>query len=70
LIVKNTDPYKIKKCTSCKADIPFSHSYFTYPLSLQQVCLSCAQKVIEKTIETLQNDLKKIEKGDLDTTRA
>jgi hypothetical protein len=36
--------------------------YFTYPLSLQYFCVECAAKEIPKTIETLQNDLKKIDK--------
>jgi predicted RNA-binding Zn-ribbon protein involved in translation (DUF1610 family) len=63
LIVKNTDPYKLKKCISCKKDIALNEKYFAYPLSLQQMCLDCAQKEIPKTIETLQKDLEKIKKG-------
>ena len=63
MIVKNTDPYKLKKCVSCKKDIALNEKYFTYPLSLQQICLNCAQKEIPKTIETLQKDLEKIKKG-------
>jgi len=34
--------------------------YFTYPLSLQQICIDCAKKEIPKTIELLQKDLEKI----------
>jgi hypothetical protein len=45
---------------SCKKDIALNERYFTYPLSLQQVCLQCAEKEIPKTIETLQKDLEKI----------
>lgn len=63
MIVKNTDPYKLKKCVSCKKDIALDEKYFAYPLSLQQMCLDCAQKEIPKTIETLQKDLEKIMKG-------
>jgi hypothetical protein len=61
LIIKNTDPYKRKKCVSCKRDISLNEKYFTYPLSLQQVCFSCAKNEIPKTIDILKNDLKKIE---------
>ena len=60
MIVKNTDPYKLKKCVSCKRDIVLGQKYFTYPLSLQQICLVCAEKEIPKTIELLQKDLEKI----------
>ena len=60
MIIKNTDPYKIKRCVSCRNDIAPNARYFTYPLSLQLICLSCAEKEISKTIEALQNDLKKI----------
>jgi hypothetical protein len=60
LIIKNTDPYKIKKCMSCKRDIALNEKYFAYPLSLQQICLKCAEKEIPKTIELLQKDLEKI----------
>ena len=63
MIVKNTDPYKLKKCVSCKKDIALNEKYFAYPLSRQQMCLDCAQKEIPKTIETLQKDLEKIKKG-------
>ena len=63
LIIKNTDPYKLKKCVSCKKNIEINERYFIYPLSLQQTCLSCAQTEIPKTIELLQNDLKKIKEG-------
>jgi predicted RNA-binding Zn-ribbon protein involved in translation (DUF1610 family) len=60
LIIKNTDPYKMKKCVSCKRDIALNAKYFTYPLSLQQICIDCAEKEIPKTIELLQKDLEKI----------
>jgi hypothetical protein len=60
LIIKNTDPYKLKKCAVCKKDIALNEKYFTYPLSLQQICLFCSEKEILKTIESLHNDLKKI----------
>lgn len=60
MIIKNTDPYKLKKCVTCKKNIALNEKYFTYPLSLQQICLSCAEKEIPKTIEILQNDLAKI----------
>ena len=60
MIIKNTDPYKLKKCVSCKRDIALGEKYFTYPLSLQQVCLQCAEKEIPKTIEALQKDLDRI----------
>ena len=55
----------MKKCVSCKRDIVLNEKYFTYPLSLQQVCLDCAEKEIPKTIESLQKDFGKIrqEKG-------
>jgi hypothetical protein len=33
--------------------------YFTYPLSLQNICLECSLKEIPKIIEALQTDLKK-----------
>ena len=66
MIIKNTDPYKMKKCVSCKHDIALNEKYFTYPLSLQQICLQCAKKEIPKTIEALQKDLEKIEKDDDD----
>ena len=60
MIIKNTDPYKMKKCVSCKRDIVLYMKYFTYPLSLQQICIDCAEKEIPKTIELLQKDLEKI----------
>ena len=60
MIVKNTDPYKLKKCVTCKRDIALGERYFAYPLSLQQMCLACAEKEIPKTIESLQKDLEKI----------
>jgi hypothetical protein len=50
----------MKKCVSCKNDIQLNTKYFTYPLSLQQICLLCAEKEIPKTIEILQKDLRKI----------
>jgi hypothetical protein len=50
----------MKKCVSCKNDIQLNTKYFTYPLSLQQICILCAEKEIPKTIEILQKDLKKI----------
>jgi predicted RNA-binding Zn-ribbon protein involved in translation (DUF1610 family) len=55
----------MKKCVSCKRDIALNEKYFTYPLSLQHVCIDCAEKEIPKTIELLQKDLEKIrqEKG-------
>lgn len=61
MILKNTDPYKLKKCTKCRKDIKLQERYFTYPLSLQSFCLSCAIDEIPKTIESLKSDLKKIE---------
>ena len=60
MIIKNTDPYKMKKCVSCKRDIVLNEKYFAYPLSLQQICIQCAEKEIPKTIELLQKDLDKI----------
>lgn len=60
MIIKNTDPFKMKKCVSCKRDIGLNEKYFTYPLSLQQVCLQCAEKEIPRTIESLQKDYAKI----------
>ena len=59
MIIKNTDPYKIKKCISCKKDIPMQEKYFTYPLSLQNICLECSLKEIPKIIEALETDLEK-----------
>ena len=59
MIIKNTDPYKIKKCISCKKDIQMQEKYFTYPLSLQNICLECSLKEIPKIIEALETDLKK-----------
>ncbi len=66
MIVKNTDPYKMKKCVICKKDIPLNDRYFAYPLSLQQMCLDCAQAEIPKTIEALQKDLDKIRQSKAD----
>ena len=60
MIIKNTDPFKLKKCVSCKRDIALNEKYFTYPLSLQQICLQCAEKEIPKTIESLQKDYARI----------
>jgi hypothetical protein len=60
LIIKNSDPYKLKKCAKCRRDIALNEKYFTYPLSLQQICLFCSETEILKTIESLHNDLKKI----------
>jgi predicted RNA-binding Zn-ribbon protein involved in translation (DUF1610 family) len=60
VIIKNTDPYKIKRCVSCKKDIGMNEKYFAYPLSLQQICFSCAGKEIPKIIQVLQSDLSKI----------
>jgi hypothetical protein len=59
MIIKNTDPYKLKKCIICKKDIPMQEKYFTYPLSLQNICLKCSLKEIPKIIEALETDLKK-----------
>jgi hypothetical protein len=33
--------------------------YFTYPLSLQSICLDCSLKEIPKIIEALETDLEK-----------
>jgi hypothetical protein len=63
LIIKNTDPYKMKKCVACKKDIALNERYFSYPLSLQLLCLSCAEKEIPKTIESLQKDLEKVKQA-------
>jgi hypothetical protein len=49
MIIKNTDPYKIKKCIACKKDIILQEKYFTYPLSLQCICLECSLKEIPKS---------------------
>ena len=59
MIIKNTDPYKIKKCISCKKDVEMQEKYFTYPLSLQCICLNCSLKQIPKIIEALETDLEK-----------
>jgi hypothetical protein len=59
MIIKNTDPYKIKKCIACKKEIILQEKYFTYPLSLQCICLDCSLKQIPKIIEALQIDLEK-----------
>lgn len=59
MIIKNTDPYKLKKCINCKKDIEMQEKYFTYPLSLQYICLNCSLKQIPKIIEALETDLEK-----------
>jgi len=64
MILKNTDPYKLKKCTKCKKDIVLGERYFSYPLSLQIFCIVCAIDEIPKTIKILDNDLKKITKSE------
>lgn len=33
--------------------------YFTYPLSLQNICLNCSVKEIPKIIEALETDFEK-----------
>lgn len=70
MITKNTDPYKLKKCVTCKKDIALNERYFAYPLSLQQMCLGCAEKEIPKTIEALQKDMEKIKQAKDTTTTA
>ena len=60
MIIKNTDPYKTRKCIVCKREIIMQEKYFTYPLSLQSICLDCSQKEIPKIIEALETDLEKI----------
>ena len=59
MIIKNTDPYKTRKCTVCKREIILQEKYFTYPLSLQSICLDCSLKEIPKIIEALETDLEK-----------
>jgi len=59
MIIKNTDPYKLKKCIICKKDIQMQEKYFTYPLSLQNICLRCSLREIPKIIEALQTDFEK-----------
>jgi hypothetical protein len=59
MIIKNTDPYKLKKCIACKKEIILQEKYFTYPLSLQCICLNCSLKEIPKIIEALETDLEK-----------
>jgi hypothetical protein len=68
MIIKNTDPYKLKKCIACKKDIILQEKYFTYPLSLQCICLDCSIKEIPKIIEALETDLEKT-KGLLKITK-
>jgi hypothetical protein len=60
MIIRNTDPYKLKKCISCKTLIPLNAKYFTMSLSLQHICLGCANREIPKLIQNLQQDLRKI----------
>ena len=61
MITKNTDPYKIKKCVSCKKNIGLNEKYFAYPLSLQQICVRlCEETEIPKIVQDLYDDLKKI----------
>jgi len=59
MIIKNTDPYKTRKCIVCKKGIILQEKYFTYPLSLQSICLDCSLKEIPKIIEALETDLEK-----------
>jgi hypothetical protein len=40
--------------------ITLNQKYFVYPLSLQQMCLSCAKREIPNIIENLNKDLIKI----------
>jgi hypothetical protein len=68
MIIKNTDPYKLKKCIACKNHIILQEKYFTYPLSLQSICLDCSIKEIPKIIEALETDLEKT-KGLLKTSK-
>ena len=68
MIIKNTDPYKLKKCIACKKEIILQEKYFTYPLSLQCICLNCSLKEIPKIIEVLETDLEKT-KGLLKTSK-
>jgi len=59
MIIKNTDPYKTRKCIVCIREIILQEKYFTYPLSLQSICLDCSLKEIPKIIEALETDLEK-----------
>jgi hypothetical protein len=68
MIIKNTDPYKVKKCIACKKGIILQEKYFTYPLSLQCICLNCSLKEIPKIIEALETDLDKT-RGLLNTNK-
>jgi hypothetical protein len=68
MIIKNTDPYKVKKCIACKKEIILQEKYFTYPLSLQCICLNCSLKEIPKIIEALETDLDKT-RGLLNTNK-
>jgi hypothetical protein len=67
MIIKNTDPYKLKKCTICKISIPIQEKYFTYPLSFQVICLQCALQEIPKILGLLESDLTKIRESQSDT---
>lgn len=67
MIIKNTDPYKLKKCTICKISIPLQEKYFTYPLSFQVICLQCALHEIPKILGLLESDLTKIRESRSDT---
>ncbi|HEY9399190.1 MAG TPA: hypothetical protein VIP29_04760 [Nitrososphaeraceae archaeon] len=68
MIIKNTNPYKLKKCIACKKEIILQEKYFTYPLSLQCICLNCSLKEIPKIIEALETDLEKT-RGLLNTNK-
>ena len=68
MIIKHTDPYKLKKCIACKKEIILQEKYFTYPLSLQCICLNCSLKEIPKIIEALETDLDKT-RGLLNTNK-
>jgi hypothetical protein len=68
MIIKNTDPYKVKKCIACKKEIILQEKYFTYPLSLQCICMNCSLKEIPKIIEALETDLDKT-RGLLNTNK-
>ncbi len=66
MIIKNTDPYKLKKCTICKISIRLQEKYFTYPLSFQVICLQCALHEIPKILGLLESDLTKIRESHSD----
>ena len=42
-----------------KKEIVLQEKYFTYPLSLQCICLDCSLKEIPKIMEALESDLEK-----------